>query len=470
MKRRKPLIGAVVGTVTAGLAAFGLSHAATSSAATGCGTLFDDFDYASTSDAKLKSRGWSLRSSTGAPGVSGAAWKPGNVAFPTVDGQKVAQLTASTDGTAAGTSHAEMVLGGLRFMEGTYLARIRFADTPVSGPDGDVLNQTFFAISPLARDNDPDYSELDFSEYLPNGGWGTSGATNFETSYHTYQVDPWKSDAQSDQQTKSLDGWHDVMATVGNGTVTYYIDGEVVATHGGRFYPRQRMSINFNQWFIDLTGHRAGSGTSTYRELVDYVYHAERRVLTPAQATSAVTALRNGGTRHTDTVVAADCDVKAPVTATPTPGKTTVKATPSPGKTTPSPGKTTVTTTAAPAGGLKSASSAKCIDVPGGKAVDGSLLKTWTCNGSAAQRWVPKSDGTLRALGLCMDPAGGALTDGTRIQLATCSRNPVQRFTLKSSGALVNVSSGKCVDIADRGAALQLKACSAAKTQKWVKG
>jgi hypothetical protein len=68
------------------------------------------------------------------------------------------------------------------------------------------------------------------------------------------------------------------------------------------------MSIDFNQWFIDLTGHQ-GSGTSVWQQSVDYVYHAKKRVLTPAQATAAINSYRNSGITHTDNVPAAnDCD------------------------------------------------------------------------------------------------------------------------------------------------------------------
>ncbi|MBG0561783.1 glycoside hydrolase family 16 protein [Actinoplanes aureus] len=132
-------------------------------------------------------------------------------------------------------------------------------------------------------------------------------------------------------------------------------------------------------------------------------------------------------------------------------------------------------TTPPPATGtaLKSNFNGRCIDIPGGNAVDGARLQMWDCNGSGAQKWTFNSDGTLRALGKCMDPAGGALANGTPIQLVTCNGNPVQRFTLSAAGDLVNVSSNRCVDIAEwnntNGARLQLWDCGGTANQKWTR-
>jgi hypothetical protein len=361
-KARKSALGGVVVASAAALTAFGISVASPSAAAVACGTLFDDFAYSSAGDPALASRGWSIRGNAGGPGVPGATWSRDNVSFATVDGQRVARLRATTDGTAAGTTHAEFSQPNRRFFEGTYLARIKFADAPVSGPDGDIVNQTFYTISPLRHSMDPIYSELDFSEYLPNGGWGTTSATNFQTSWYTYQAEPWVADNQHSQQTRSIAGWRDVMATVANGQITYYIDGQVVGTHGGKFYPRQNMSIDFNQWFIDLTGH-SGSATSVWEESVDYVLHVKKQALTPAQANARVAAYRSAGTTHADNVTADNaCDpgttppvTTAPTTTAPTtrPPATTPPTTAPPTTTPPTtaPPATTPPTTAPPVGG-----------------------------------------------------------------------------------------------------------------------
>ncbi|WP_414945293.1 glycoside hydrolase family 16 protein [Amycolatopsis sp. cmx-11-32] len=283
------------------VAALGLAPG-TASGAAACGALFDDFHYASHTDGLLSQHGWQVRSGGGGPGVAGARWAPEGITFPTSGGDKVLQLASATDGTPAGTTQTEILQPGRRFFEGTYAARIRFSDAPASGPDGDRINQTLFTISPLRYDNDPIYSELDFSEYLPNGGWGEAGPVNFQTSWHTYTPDPWYAENKSSAQRRSIDGWHSVAATVSDGHVRYYIDGTLVADHdrGGPFdvYPRQDMSLNFNQWFIDLTRH--SGGTSTYLEQVDWVYYAKNEVLTPQSAAERAASYRSSGVRFAD--------------------------------------------------------------------------------------------------------------------------------------------------------------------------
>ena len=87
---RKIAIGATLAATAVALTGIGIAVAPSSSAAAACGVLFDDFNYSSRTDAALGQRGWSVRSTSGGPGVAGARWIADNVSFPTVDGQKVA--------------------------------------------------------------------------------------------------------------------------------------------------------------------------------------------------------------------------------------------------------------------------------------------------------------------------------------------------------------------------------------------
>src|SRR5687767_6489454 len=64
-------------------------------------TLFDDFQYTSSADARLRQRGWDVRSGGGGPGVG--SWDPGLITFATVNGATVMQLGAATNGTPGGT-------------------------------------------------------------------------------------------------------------------------------------------------------------------------------------------------------------------------------------------------------------------------------------------------------------------------------------------------------------------------------
>jgi hypothetical protein len=263
--------------------------------------LFDDFSYSGPSDPRLAQRGWYVRSGGGGPGVPGAAWSRDHVSFPATDGGQVLELKASTGGAAGATVQSE-VSHQRKFAEGTYAARVRFTDAPVSGPDGDETVQSFFTITPLDAPMDPDYGELDF-EYLPNGGWGGSGPTLFMTTWETYQPDPWLADNVHGTVSASLGGWHDFVIHVAGGRVTYYLDGTVVADHGDKFYPETSMSISFNHWFI--AGGLVADGTPReYLEQVDYVYFTEDEVVPPAEVTARVQQFRAGSVGWLDTVPA----------------------------------------------------------------------------------------------------------------------------------------------------------------------
>lgn len=259
--------------------------------------LFDDFAYTSSSDPRIAQRGWTVRSGGGGPGVPGAVWDPALVTFPSVSGQQVLQLESSNDGSSA--RQTEMY-HQRKFFEGTYGARVYFSDAPVRGVDGDHVVQTFFTITPLNAPMDPDYGELDF-EYLPNGGWGEPSNILYTTTWETYQNEPWVADNIHTEQRTSFAGWHDLVIQVASGRVKYYLDGNLFADHGDRYYPETPMSINFNLWFI--AGGLVGQpGDRAYQERVDWVYFAENEVVSPADVTSRVSGYRTSGVSHVDTV------------------------------------------------------------------------------------------------------------------------------------------------------------------------
>src|SRR5215218_3851205 len=156
--------------------------------------LFDDFSY--TNKEQLKKNGWIVRTVAGWPGVPGATFSEQAVSLlkdPDQAKNRILRMTSSTDGTAANTTQAQ-ICHQRKYREGTYAARVRFSDAPISGPDGDQLVQSFYTISPLKAPMDLDYSELDF-EYLPNGGWGIDGTTLYGTTWETFYPEPnWKKD------------------------------------------------------------------------------------------------------------------------------------------------------------------------------------------------------------------------------------------------------------------------------------
>jgi hypothetical protein len=260
--------------------------------------LFDDFDYADL-DA-FNENGWIVRTEPGWPGVPGAIWWEEGVKF--VDDSenpdnRLVQMTSATDGT---TTYQTQICQQRKFLEGTYASRIRFSDEPANGPDGDNLVETFYTISPLAFDLDPDYSELDY-EYLPNGGWGIPQNIFFVTTWETFRPEPnWQADNTSDWVEDSFDGWHTIVMQVADETVTYYIDDELMGTHEGRYYPEVPMSINYNLWFI-RDGLIQSDEYREYIEQIDWVYHAADVILTPDEVATEVANYREADVDFEDT-------------------------------------------------------------------------------------------------------------------------------------------------------------------------
>lgn len=115
--------------------------------------------------------------------------------------------------------------------------------------------------------------------------------------------------------------------------------------------------------------------------------------------------------------------------------------------------------------------SSRCVGVSAHEASDGSPLTLQSCGGSAWQKWVFASDGTVRSEGMCMDIANASNDDGATIQLARCNGGWAQKFNLNSSHDLVNTRIGMCVDAKDMGTAagtrLQLWECGGTSNQKW---
>ncbi|MBW6439747.1 ricin-type beta-trefoil lectin domain protein [Actinoplanes hulinensis] len=175
---------------------------------------------------------------------------------------------------------------------------------------------------------------------------------------------------------------------------------------------------------------------------MDYVFHAKKQVLTPAQATAQANAFRASGTTHTDNVTG---DNNCTPGSTDNPQPTGVR--------------------------IASNWNNKCIDVSNGNFNPGQRLQVWDCADTVNQRF-EFTGGTLRAQNnTCMDVAGAGTADGTPIQLATCNGNSAQQFVLNAAGDLVNPMSNKCVDIAawnpNNAAPLHLWTCVGGANQKW---
>ncbi|HEX3557664.1 MAG TPA: glycoside hydrolase family 16 protein [Pyrinomonadaceae bacterium] len=263
--------------------------------------LFDDFSY--TDQAELTGHGWIVRTTAGWPGVPGATWWREGVTFLKGEGparNRILRMTSTTDGTGEHTKQTQ-ICHERKYFEGTYAARVRFADEPAMGPGGDQIVESFYTISPLKAPMDADYSELDF-EYLPNGGWGVAGSSLYETTWFTFSPEPnWKKDNVFNLTQGSRAGWHTLVTQVAGGKVRYFVDGQQQVEHGGRFYPRSIMSINFNLWFI-RDGAAKVQGARSYNEDIDWVFFESKSALTPEEVESKVAALRRQSVKFRDTV------------------------------------------------------------------------------------------------------------------------------------------------------------------------
>ena len=262
--------------------------------------FFDDFSYRDSAHLR-EAGGWQLRDRAGHPGPAGALWSAGGVRIvedPEQPKNRVLRLHARTDGSTQGTEQAQ-ACHARKYLRGTYAARVRFSDSPTQGADGDPVIQTFYAIGPLRHDLDPDFSEVDF-EYLPNGGWGSDRTRLYGISWQTVQIDPWRAFNQASESFGSHAGWHVLTIQVEAARTRHYIDGRLLAEHGGRNVPVLPMSINFSLWFSPGGLLPASDSARAYEMDVDWVFHVQGRSLSPREVLARVARLRRGGIPRRD--------------------------------------------------------------------------------------------------------------------------------------------------------------------------
>ncbi|WP_346839167.1 glycoside hydrolase family 16 protein [Microbulbifer sp. SAOS-129_SWC] len=270
------------------------------SSAVKAAVFFDDFSYPDL--AAMQKNGWRVRTQSGHPGVSGARWNGNGINF--VDdaqqpGNTLLRMTSFTDGSGENTRQTQFC-HQRKYLAGTYAARVFFRDQPTEGPDGDQIIETFYTISPLKAPMDPDYSEMDF-EYLANGGWGEKDHALFATSWETFKLNPFTKDNKFTVKTGSLQGWHTLLLQVGDNHIRYFLDGEQFAEHGEHVYPEVPMSINFNLWFTQ-EGLIDSRDERVYQEDVDWVFHSQDKILSPADVERTVDKFRSDKIAHSDTV------------------------------------------------------------------------------------------------------------------------------------------------------------------------
>ncbi|MDC0682370.1 glycoside hydrolase family 16 protein [Sorangium atrum] len=264
--------------------------------------LFDDFTYTGITDDDLTSWWW-VRAEDGAPGVDGARWLPSNVSFiddPDLASNRLLRLEATTRGSGESTSHAELQSNDDKFRLGTYSARVKFSNTPLTGTRhlADKPVETFFAISPWINDpeTDPGYSEQDF-EYMPNGGWGQEDtSTLWLTSWETATLE----NTQSNHAAGDQSGWKRLLIQITESDIRYYIEGTLLCTHGATYVPETNQHLDFNLWFDELAAGQ--TEPRTYAEDVDWVYFAKDAILSQAEVDAQVARFRASSIAREDTL------------------------------------------------------------------------------------------------------------------------------------------------------------------------
>lgn len=122
-----------------------------------------------------------------------------------------------------------------------------------------------------------------------------------------------------------------------------------------------------------------------------------------------------------------------------------------------------------PPGGPIKGYAGKCVDDFHGGKRNGNPIVLYSCNGSAAQRWVG-SHGLLHVLGKCLSDTGSG-GNGTKVELYTCTGAANQTWSHRSNGEWVLKSNGLCLDDPARskinGTRLDIWHCRGTANQRW---
>ncbi|NUP52282.1 MAG: hypothetical protein HOW97_33905 [Catenulispora sp.] len=122
-------------------------------------------------------------------------------------------------------------------------------------------------------------------------------------------------------------------------------------------------------------------------------------------------------------------------------------------------------------GPITSGIAGKCADDSARGTANGTKIQLWDCNGTVAQQFTVKSDGSLGIMGKCMDVTNSGTTNGTLVQLYDCNGTGAQKWQQQSNGSLLNPQSGRCLDDPNssttNGTQLQIYDCNGTNAQKW---
>lgn len=114
-----------------------------------------------------------------------------------------------------------------------------------------------------------------------------------------------------------------------------------------------------------------------------------------------------------------------------------------------------------------------CIDNDYDLDADGNKIQIAVCNGSNAQKFQIRNDGTIQTHGKCLNAAAAGTANTTLIELRTCDASAQsQQFLPRANGAIYNPVSGRCIDLANYdttpGHQLWLYDCNRSPAQTWT--
>ncbi len=118
-------------------------------------------------------------------------------------------------------------------------------------------------------------------------------------------------------------------------------------------------------------------------------------------------------------------------------------------------------------------SAANCVDNDFNRTDDGNRIQIAACNGTDAQKFQIRADGTIRTQGKCLGAANAGTVNTTLIELRACdSAAPSQQFLPRADGSIHNPVSGRCLDLGNLntapGTQLWLFDCNASPAQRWT--
>ncbi|MEV0991919.1 ricin-type beta-trefoil lectin domain protein [Streptomyces sp. NPDC049949] len=118
-------------------------------------------------------------------------------------------------------------------------------------------------------------------------------------------------------------------------------------------------------------------------------------------------------------------------------------------------------------------SSTNCVDNDFNRPNPGNKIQIAACNGSDAQKFQIRGDGTVRTNGMCLGAVNAGTANTTLIELQVCdSSAPSQRFLPRADSSIHNPVSGRCLDLGNLdtrpGTQLWLFDCNGTPAQRWT--